>query len=291
MRLLHVGIKREARGPGWSSSLLVYVPPSTQFCTAEIAKYIRAYTSFRGFLITFGPPSGVDLARNNLTVIITLPERCWCRRFDESVASKPISRTMYWKCRIFMKQFNAMYNFFDSKIRKYILGEYFNFALLRFPPNNLFVRLSHFLTFASFTWHSFGPGGLPIYLDRMRGFFSVLEQTSGYRSAHTYMQIVHSMHSKIDPRDARECASEPWTRGVNWFAYVLQAIRMEFPMYYEAPHILISLPVISRCTYAILQIIPSISYLYTRASAMKKQIFCSCYFFNLCQSSFSFFNS
>lgn len=52
----------------------LYVPPLTQFCTAEIAKYIRVHASFRDFLIAplaLGPPSDVDLARNNLAVIIT----------------------------------------------------------------------------------------------------------------------------------------------------------------------------------------------------------------------------
>jgi len=50
-----------------------HMPSSTQFCIAEIAgKYIRVHTSLRGFLIApLGPPSGVDLARNNLAVIIT----------------------------------------------------------------------------------------------------------------------------------------------------------------------------------------------------------------------------
>lgn len=49
-----------------------YASPSTQFCTAEIAKYIRVHASLRGFLIApLGPPGDVDLARNNLAVIIT----------------------------------------------------------------------------------------------------------------------------------------------------------------------------------------------------------------------------
>jgi len=46
-----------------------YVPPSTQFCTAEIVVHPR---TLRGFLIApLESPSDVDLARNNLAVIIT----------------------------------------------------------------------------------------------------------------------------------------------------------------------------------------------------------------------------
>lgn len=81
----------------------------------------------------------------------------------------------------------------------------------------------------------------------------MLEQTAGYQSR---IHTMHSMHSKIDVRNARKCVSEPWTRGVNWSAYVLRAIHMEFSIYWEHPAAshLTSFPVTSasRCTYAIL---------------------------------------
>jgi len=106
----------------------------------------------------------------------------------------------------------------------------------------------------------------------------VLEQTAGYQSR---IHTMHSMHSKIDARNARKCASEPWTRGVNWSAYVLRAIHMEFSMYWEHPAASHS-GIISSYFRISLHIRNSLNYpehiVSTRVSTMKEQIICDCNF-------------
>lgn len=104
----------------------------------------------------------------------------------------------------------------------------------------------------------------------MRLFPSVLEQTTGYQSRkHT----MHSMHSKIDARNARGCASEPWTRGANWSAYVLHVIHMEFSVL-ETPHP----DILSGYFRVSLHIRNSLNYpehiVSMRAFIMKEQIIC-----------------